>query len=78
MDISEFEPFLKIGFSTPSVEQDSEPTFGTMVSSINICLKFLTKVSSVYSIKLTLKLYILCFVYSLSIVQLSNVIATYF
>jgi len=44
MDISEFEPFLKIGFSTPSVEQDSEPTFGTMVSSINICLKFLTKI----------------------------------
>lgn len=44
MDISEYEPFLKIGFSTPSADRDSEPTFGTMVSCINICLRLLTKV----------------------------------
>ncbi|CAH1785634.1 unnamed protein product, partial [Owenia fusiformis] len=43
MDLSEYDPFLGIGFSTPSIDNDTPPTFGTLVSGINVCVRFLQK-----------------------------------
>ena len=45
MDCSEFEPFLTLGFSGPSPDQDSIPSFGTFTSCIrDVCVKLLMKV----------------------------------
>jgi hypothetical protein len=45
MDYSEFEPFLTLGFSGPSPDQDSIPSFGTFTSCIrDVCVKLLMKV----------------------------------
>ncbi|KAL5011424.1 hypothetical protein ScPMuIL_009975 [Solemya velum] len=46
MDLSEYEPFLAIGFSTPSVDQDFQPTFGTMLSCVNVCIRLLQKMEA--------------------------------
>ena len=44
MDCSEFEPFLALGFSGPSPDQDSIPSFGTFTSCIrDVCVKLLMK-----------------------------------
>ena len=45
MDIGEYEPFLAIGFSTPPVDQDIPPTFGTLLSCVSVCMRLLMKVS---------------------------------
>ena len=44
MDIGEYEPFLAMGFSTPPVDQDIPPTFGTLLSCVSVCMRLLTKV----------------------------------
>ena len=46
MDIGEYEPFLAIGFSTPPVDQDIPPTFGTLLSCVSVCMRLLLKVIS--------------------------------
>ena len=46
MDIGEYEPFLAVGFSTPPVDQDVPPTFGTLLSCVNVCLRLLMKVNN--------------------------------
>ncbi|XP_033764157.1 nucleoporin NUP188 homolog isoform X2 [Pecten maximus] len=44
MDYSEYEPFLALGFSAPSVDQDSTPSFGTLTTCVrDVCVRFLTK-----------------------------------
>ncbi|KAL3870342.1 hypothetical protein ACJMK2_038416 [Sinanodonta woodiana] len=43
MDINEYEPFLAVGFSTPTVHNDSAPTFGTLLSCISVCMRMLSK-----------------------------------
>ncbi|OWF39494.1 Nucleoporin NUP188-like protein [Mizuhopecten yessoensis] len=44
VDYSEYEPFLAMGFSAPSVDQDSTPSFGTLTTCVrDVCVKFLTK-----------------------------------
>jgi nuclear pore complex protein Nup188 len=43
MDVGEYVPILAIGFSTPSLEQDTPPSFGTLVSSTNLCVQLLAK-----------------------------------
>ncbi|KAL4219660.1 hypothetical protein ACF0H5_022232 [Mactra antiquata] len=43
MDVGEFEPFLALGFSTPPIDQETQPTFGSMLSCVNVCLRILSK-----------------------------------
>ncbi|XP_048244998.1 nucleoporin NUP188-like [Haliotis rufescens] len=43
MDISEFDCFLGLGFSTPSVDQETQPTFGTFISCVTTCYRILSK-----------------------------------
>jgi len=43
IDVSQWEPILDSGFSTPSIDQDSPVNFGSMVSCVNVCLRALTK-----------------------------------
>ncbi|XP_052220538.1 nucleoporin NUP188-like [Dreissena polymorpha] len=43
MDVGEYEPFLGVGFSTPPADQDTPPTFGTMLSCVNIAIRLLAK-----------------------------------
>ncbi|XP_053381028.1 nucleoporin NUP188-like isoform X2 [Mercenaria mercenaria] len=43
MDVGEYEPFLALGFSTPPADQDTPPTFGTMLSCVSVGLRLLTK-----------------------------------
>ena len=49
MDIGEYEPFLAMGFSTPPVDQDIPPTFGTLLSCVSVCMRLLTKVRHRYN-----------------------------
>ncbi|CAE1300624.1 NUP188 [Acanthosepion pharaonis] len=44
MDVSQYDPFLAIGFNAPSIDQDAQPTFGTLLACINMCMTFLPKV----------------------------------
>ena len=44
MDVEEYDHVLMIGFSTPAVDQDNQPTFGAMVSCISMCIRLLSKV----------------------------------
>ncbi|XP_064649346.1 nucleoporin NUP188-like isoform X2 [Lineus longissimus] len=44
MDISEYEPLLTLSFSSPSLDTDGPLSYGTILSSLNIALKFLTKI----------------------------------
>ena len=44
MDVSQYDPFLAIGFNAPSIDQDAQPTFGTLLACINMCMMFLPKV----------------------------------
>ncbi len=44
MDVAEYDPVLRIGFSTPAVDQENPPTFGAMVSCISMCIRLLSKV----------------------------------
>ncbi|XP_069122496.1 nucleoporin NUP188-like [Argopecten irradians] len=47
LDYSEYEPFLALGFSAPSIDQDSTPSFGTLTSCVrDICVRFLTKLET--------------------------------
>ena len=50
MDIGEYEPFLAMGFSTPPVDQDIPPTFGTLLSCVSVCMRLLTKVRHSYNV----------------------------
>ncbi|XP_052790535.1 nucleoporin NUP188-like isoform X2 [Mya arenaria] len=43
MDVGEFSPLVEIGFSTPPVDHDAPPTFGTLLSCITIAIKMLSK-----------------------------------
>ncbi|XP_029640087.2 nucleoporin NUP188 homolog [Octopus sinensis] len=44
MDVSRYDPFLTIGFNAPSLQQDAQPTFGTLLACINMCMTFLPKI----------------------------------
>ncbi|ESO92947.1 hypothetical protein LOTGIDRAFT_175627, partial [Lottia gigantea] len=44
MDISEYEPILGLGFSTPSIDQEAPPTFGMLISCITSCFRLLSKI----------------------------------
>ncbi|KAK6196211.1 hypothetical protein SNE40_001479 [Patella caerulea] len=44
MDISEYEPLLGMGFCTPSIDQETAPTFGMLISCITSCFRLLTKI----------------------------------
>jgi len=44
MDVEEYEALLDIGFATPSIDQDTPPTFGTPISCATMCLRLLSKV----------------------------------
>ncbi|GAB1597640.1 nucleoporin NUP188 homolog [Argonauta hians] len=46
MDVSRYDPFLSIGFNAPSLQQDAQPTFGTLLACINMCMTFLPKIDS--------------------------------
>ncbi|KAK7095521.1 nucleoporin NUP188-like [Littorina saxatilis] len=43
MDMCEYEPLIDLGFSTPSVDQESPLTFGSLVSCVTACLRRLQK-----------------------------------
>ena len=43
-DVSDFEPLLQISFNSPSVEQDSIPSFGTLITCVNTCMRIIMKV----------------------------------
>ncbi|KAK3087060.1 hypothetical protein FSP39_001128 [Pinctada imbricata] len=44
MDYTEYEPFLAIGFTPPSTDQDSPPSFGTLMSCVrDVCVGILNK-----------------------------------
>ncbi|KAJ8299932.1 hypothetical protein KUTeg_021451 [Tegillarca granosa] len=45
IDFNEYEPFLAMGFSGPSTDQDSPPSFGTLTSCVrDVCVRFLGKI----------------------------------
>ena len=44
MDVGEFSPFLDMGFSSPPVDHDTPPTFGTMLSCVTVAIRILSKV----------------------------------
>ena len=44
MDMCEYEPLIDLGFSTPSVDQESPLTFGSLISCVTACLRRLHKV----------------------------------
>ena len=45
-DVSTFDAFIGIAFGVPSADKHvTGPTFGTLVSIANLCLKLLSKVS---------------------------------
>lgn len=48
LDVSPYDTFVSLGFSAPSVDQDSSPTFGTFIAIINLCLKLLAKIEGKY------------------------------
>ncbi|XP_076436935.1 nucleoporin NUP188-like [Babylonia areolata] len=43
MDMYEFEPLVDLGFSTPTVDQESPLTFGSLISCVTACLRRLHK-----------------------------------
>ncbi|KAH6927604.1 hypothetical protein HPB50_006155 [Hyalomma asiaticum] len=44
LDIEEWQPIAHLSFVSPSVEQEEQLTFGTLMSAAQLCLKSLTKV----------------------------------
>ena len=38
MDIDEYTPLFGLGFSAPALDNESEPSFGTLLSCLNVCL----------------------------------------
>ncbi|XP_065300020.1 nucleoporin NUP188 [Dermacentor albipictus] len=44
LDIDEWRPIAHLSFQSPSVEQEENLTFGTLMSAAQLCLKSLTKV----------------------------------
>ncbi|KAK2190357.1 hypothetical protein NP493_83g05006 [Ridgeia piscesae] len=45
-DVSDFEPLLQISFNSPSVEQDSIPSFGTLITCVNTCMRIIMKMDA--------------------------------
>ncbi|XP_038046857.1 nucleoporin NUP188-like isoform X2 [Patiria miniata] len=43
VDILEYQMLLGLGFSTPTLETDIEPSFGLLISCINMCVQLLSK-----------------------------------
>lgn len=38
MDIDEYTPLFGLGFSAPALDNESAPSFGTLLSCLNVCL----------------------------------------
>jgi len=45
MDIDSFTPLVDLKFSSPSLEIEDTPTFGTLLACVNISLKMVYKVT---------------------------------
>ncbi|XP_077986150.1 nucleoporin NUP188-like [Glandiceps talaboti] len=43
MDVSDYVILFNLGFSTPSIDQDTPPSFGCLVACINMCVRVLYK-----------------------------------
>ncbi|XP_022109785.1 nucleoporin NUP188 homolog isoform X2 [Acanthaster planci] len=46
VDILEYPMLLGLGFSTPALETDVQPSFGMLISCINTCVQLLSKLDS--------------------------------
>ncbi|KAI0231260.1 Nucleoporin NUP188-like protein [Lamellibrachia satsuma] len=45
-DVSQYEPLLQISFNSPSVEQDSSLSFGTLITCVNTCMRIIMKMDA--------------------------------
>ncbi|XP_033122077.1 nucleoporin NUP188 homolog [Anneissia japonica] len=49
IDVSEFPLLFALAFTSPTVDHDSPPSFGSLVACINTCVRFLSKLEGVRS-----------------------------
>ncbi|XP_071948123.1 nucleoporin NUP188-like [Antedon mediterranea] len=49
IDVSEYPLLFALAFTSPTVDHDSAPSFGSLVACINTCVRFLSKLEGVRS-----------------------------
>lgn len=45
MDIDEYTPLFSLTFSAPALDNEGTPSFGTLLSCLNVCLGYMQAVS---------------------------------
>ena len=46
MDIDEYTPLFGLTFSAPALDNEVTPSFGTLLSCLNVCLGYMQVVSA--------------------------------
>lgn len=46
MDIDEYTPLFSLTFSAPALDNEVTPSFGTLLSCLNVCLGYMQVVSA--------------------------------